>query len=88
MLKRIKPPCLLGPTSSPRSMIRLSSRIGKRYLEVFHVKSGGCAHARKHRYGRFEVFRYLKTRHGGGDNVWIVKFERVVQRVLLTSRRD
>jgi hypothetical protein len=36
---RIKPPaaCLLGPTSSPRSMIRLSSRIGKRYVEVFHV---------------------------------------------------
>jgi hypothetical protein len=60
-----KAACLLGPTSSPRSMIRLSSRIGKRYLEVFHVSQ---AVVRTHGsiVGRFEGFRWSKEGHGGG----------------------
>jgi hypothetical protein len=68
-------------------MIRLSSRIGKRYLEVFHVSQ---AVVRTHGsiVGRFEGFRCLKERHGEGTTCEEVKIERVVQRLLLTSRRD
>jgi hypothetical protein len=55
-------------------MIRLPSRIGKRYLEVFHVSQ---AVVRTHGsiVGRFEGFRCLKRTAWWGDNVCRVKFE-------------
>lgn len=47
----------VGPTSSPRRMIRLCSRIGKRYVEEFHVSQ---AVVRTHGsvVGRFEGIRW------------------------------